>query len=424
MGQLLARYSLWPLKLSIDSKKAKRESSHSIQRSRGLVKFIVLSRHYPPERAGGSRRPSALVAGLRALGHEVLVVAPTGADDSELLGVPHPVFPHVTDPSEHDSNQNQLVGNWMRRWLLLPDPEIRWALRAAKAIRKTDFLADWLITTSPPESLHVVGALLKKQLGVKWLADVRDLWLKSPQLSMRRHVVRRWIESHLARRCLTLADALIGVSPTVLAEAQELSGKPNIPSVVIGHFAMPYSGARRQLPRETFNIVHTGAVGLSNPLSDIAPLLADFEALAQQRPDAHLWLAGRLLESEAASLRRSSAAQKITILGLLENSDARALQAGADALAIVSGPNSHALPGKFSEYQTTGIPILLAGSGPWTSLVPSGAALAFNAAADLPKRTNVASRNYDAQELPHIKAAQSLIDLVTEIGSAAANKST
>jgi glycosyltransferase involved in cell wall biosynthesis len=41
-------------------------------------------------------------------------------------------------------------------------------------IRKFDIGAVW--TTSPPPSIHWVGAQLKKKLGVRWVADFRDPW--------------------------------------------------------------------------------------------------------------------------------------------------------------------------------------------------------------------------------------------------------
>lgn len=378
---------------------------------RGGLIIVLLTRHYPPERAGGSRRPYALATGLRALGHRVIVVAPHGAQDVDLIEVPHPVFPVVEKNDHLDTRVRPTLLDWLRRWLLLPDPEIRWAFRAMRAIEAAKLTPHWIITTSPPESLHVIGALLKQRRDVKWLADVRDLWLTSPQRQERNNSLRAAAERVLARWCLSKADALVGVSPTVTNEAAALAGNTALPSMSIGHFAAPYGGDKHAFPLDTFNIVHTGAIGLSNPLSDITPLLSAFEALVSLRPDAHLWLAGRLNQTELTQIRRSPHRDKITFLGLVSQQEARALQAGSDALALVSGPTSHALPGKFSEYQTTGLPILLAGDGPWRALVPKGAALDFAEGVTLPKSA------FDALDVKmagdHIEAAQAFLDLMT-----------
>jgi glycosyltransferase involved in cell wall biosynthesis len=351
------------------------------------LKIILLTRHYPPERSGGSRRPSALAAALRRLGHNVTVVGPRGSDDACLLPVDHPVFPNLPATNSDVSKPRTSPFHWARTWLLLPDAEIRWAMRALSAIRQADLKPDWIITTSPPESLHVAGALLKSTTPTKWLADVRDLWLERPSTDVRKNALRRWIEAQIACWALSKADALVGVSPAVLNEAKRLSKRPAMRSAVIGHFATHFDGLARVLPSDRFNIVHTGSIKLSNPLSDIASLIVDFEQLVALRPNAHLWLAGRLADSEVQQLEHSRAFANITLLGQLSMDDARALQAGADALAIVSGPDSHALPGKFSEYMTTGSPILLAGSGPWTDLVPADSTLTFLQAANLPKST-------------------------------------
>jgi glycosyltransferase involved in cell wall biosynthesis len=355
------------------------------------VRILIITRHYPPEMAGGSRRPSGLAKGLRALGHEVFVVAPTGAEDSHLLAVSHPVFPVLADGGSGERPVS--LSDWMRRWILLPDPEIRWALSCVRAVSQAAVKPDWIITTSPPESLHVAGALLKKKLKARWLADVRDLWLTNPQRPERLSPLRRACESLVARWLMQQADAVVGVSPIVLEEsvtfsANAKSKRSTTNHAVIGHFASPYEGPPHSiLTDETFNIVHTGSVQLSNPLSRIDELLAAFEAFQVQKPEARLWLAGRLSGIEVAKVHSSASTSKIRLLGSLPMEEARALQKGADALALVSGPSSHALPGKISEYETTGLPILIAGDGPWRDLLQSRQAIPFDKGYGLTKRS-------------------------------------
>lgn len=340
--------------------------------------IIIITRHYPPEAAGGSRRPWALASGLRALGCHVRIVAPLGAEDPELMGVAHPIFPFLPDSSSIDKS-TQTFGDLFRRWLLLPDPEVRWAFRCLRAIRKANLRPDWIITTSPPESLHLIGAILRTQLKCRWLADVRDLWLSSPQRKERNAKWRQVIERVIARATLAQADAFVAVSPIVLAEAESLSGQATPLGIVVGHFTAEHPELEPyKLPVETFNIVHTGQIELSNPLSEIDDLISEFVELLEYKPEAVLWLAGRLSKAEMGKIAKSSAVKSIQILGSVSIQTSRSLQAAADALVIVSGPDSHALPGKVAEYAATDRPILTVGTGPWMSLLPTGLAAPFS----------------------------------------------
>lgn len=337
------------------------------------MRILIVTRYFPPEISGGARRPNGFLVGLRGLGVDVTLCGPDGIIDSDLIGVKHPTFPSVHGEKGLSENKSlwQHTLNWARIHLLLPDPEIRWALLVVRRIKESGRQFDWILTTSPPESLHVAGRLIKLQLGCKWVADVRDSWIERPQRQvLKSSFLRRWLERKIAHWCLQRVDALVAVSPLVLNEVVKYAPS-EIPHAIIGHFAPTFEGVPEDLPAESFNLVHTGSITLSNPLSEFSILLADFEALVQERADCILWLAGNLSQIEKVAVEASSAADNIRVLGPVNSERARALQAGADALVLVSGRNSHALPGKFSEYVQTGKPILVSALGPWLDLIPS-----------------------------------------------------
>lgn len=355
----------------------------------------------------------ALARAWRDLGAHVTVIAPEGADDDDLIGVRHPSFPATPDLNASRHINHEPLGSRLRHALLLPDPEVRWSLRAAEAAVHAANKADWIVTTSPPESLHLAGYLLKRRTQKLWLADIRDLWLDSPQLAARRNPVRRYIESVAAKWMLSNCDLISTVSPELVREARTFAGS-DTPIEIVPHFAASYDGPAERLPEATFNIVHTGSISLSNPLSQFQCLLHDFEALVEQRPQTALWLAGHLSSQEVEAIESSVARPKVHILGPVSMDRARALQLGGDALAIVSGSNSHALPGKFAEYAATGHPILLSAPGPWCDLIPSNVTtLPFSQAVTLPKagQNDSMYKSNSSQPSP----AQALLDAMTRL---------
>ncbi len=66
------------------------------------------------------------------------------------------------------------------RALLVPDAYVGWSLRAAgpalTELRSSSY--DAIVTTSSPDSAHLLGRHLKRRTGVPWVADFRDPWTR------------------------------------------------------------------------------------------------------------------------------------------------------------------------------------------------------------------------------------------------------
>lgn len=67
---------------------------------------------------------------------------------------------------------------WFRLNTVYPDARVIWnpfaRKQATQLLKKESF--DWVITTGPPHSTHLVGLHLKKRFKIKWMADFRDPW--------------------------------------------------------------------------------------------------------------------------------------------------------------------------------------------------------------------------------------------------------
>jgi glycosyltransferase involved in cell wall biosynthesis len=316
--------------------------------------IVLICRHFPPAVSGGARRPYLLAQELIRRGHRVVVIAPQECTGIDVIPVPH----SHPEPSSLPPRQPGLR-DLLREWLLLPDPDIRWALRAASA--RLPFEPDWVISSSPPESAHVAGWLLARRHAARWLADCRDHWLAAPLLPVRRRSAwRRQIETWLARLLLRQADAGIATTMAIRDEMQTLGLAA--PISVLGPFAAAPEG--RIVPSGSGpKLVHTGSFTLSDPERLIGPVLRAMEHPANSK--WRLVLVGRLTAQEQAEVAASPAADRIEQTGPVDLPTARAFQAGADALLLVTGPDTPHIPGKLAEYQAAGKPLAVIGGGSW-----------------------------------------------------------
>jgi glycosyltransferase involved in cell wall biosynthesis len=102
------------------------------------------------------------------------------------------------------------------RFIFVPDYQVRWiipgALRVARALAREGRI-DVVLTSSPPESTHLVGYYLRRVWGVPWVADFRDLWTEKgllfrPPTPLHAALIRR-----LERAIFTGADHVIANTP-------------------------------------------------------------------------------------------------------------------------------------------------------------------------------------------------------------------
>ena len=85
---------------------------------------------------------------------------------------------------------------------------------------------DVVLTTSPPGSVHLVGAALKRTMGIRWVADFRDSPLAHPHRRGGEHLPARLKEQAghaVARLAARYADAIVAASSAIAAEARELA---------------------------------------------------------------------------------------------------------------------------------------------------------------------------------------------------------
>ena len=267
--------------------------------------ILLVTRHYPPEISGGARRPFLFAKELRALGHKVTVVTPFPDDDPNSLCVPNRAINngYAGQDSVHLSAKSKREGagakfrSFARDWVYWPDHNINWARSVVSALIERDLSPDLVFTTSPPESVHVVGQKISQARSIPWIAELRDTWVEAPHREiLARSAVRRFFERRIARHFLKSAHALISVSEAVMREARTYA-RAGTPELIISHFsdgrAEPY-----RFPEDTLNLVHTGGFSLSDRRRDLKTLLDLLDVTLRVTPNLVLHIAGPLTSEE------------------------------------------------------------------------------------------------------------------------------
>src|SRR5690554_3849698 len=107
---------------------------------------------------------------------------------------------------------------FLRGNLVIPDPRKGWnnyAIAKAKELIQ-QYNIDTVITTSPPHSTQLIGLKLKKELNIKWVADLRDPWTDIYYFKqMYPTFIAKAIHKSIERQVLTKADKVITVSPAL-----------------------------------------------------------------------------------------------------------------------------------------------------------------------------------------------------------------
>jgi len=210
------------------------------------LRVLIVSFYFPPAGGGGVQRVLKLCRHLPELGIEVDVLAPddpkwSAVDPGLAADIPPATTVHrarYRGPSHAQTPAARLAAArgaraigvraaLLGRRLLLPDPEVAWLPDAVRAgvriVREREI--DVVLSTSPPNSVHVIAAAIARRAGVPFVADFRDSWLANPHRRYERRSVRakRAVEARIAHTALERVAAVSAVTPAIAEEARQLA---------------------------------------------------------------------------------------------------------------------------------------------------------------------------------------------------------
>jgi glycosyltransferase involved in cell wall biosynthesis len=341
------------------------------------VKVLLVTMYFPPAGGGGVQRPLKFATHLPALGIETHVLAP---DDPKWLHSD----PGLAPPTQAWIHRARYLGPRARRLadelhgrrgldrisrqarslsrrVLVPDENVAWnltAIPAAVRIVRSQGI-DVVLTTSPPNSVHLIGAAVKRTSGVRWVADLRDSIASHPHRRVERRSVRakEKVSESVARLVARQADVIVAASEAIAAEAEGLEPAGVVTTILNGADFDDFAGLRYRRG-ERFRITHTGSFfGKRDP----RPFLT---ALAESGLDVVARFVGDFRVADREWAESLGLGDRLELHPYVSRREALALQRDSDALLLLipeaGGRGQGVLSGKVFEYLAAERPILAA----------------------------------------------------------------
>jgi glycosyltransferase involved in cell wall biosynthesis len=339
------------------------------------VKVLLATMYFPPAGGGGVQRSLKLAQYLPALGIETHVLAPDDPKwvhrDPELL-VPTQAWvhrvryvgPRARKPAEElrrsEGLEKALVqAQVTARRLLVPDASVTWnltAIPAAIRIARREGI-DAVLTTSPPGSVHFIGAAVQKATGARWLADLRDPLVANPHRRSDTTATRarQAANEQLARLVARRADAISCVSEAIADEVRGLGARGIVRTVANGCDFEDFAGLEYQ-PAERFRITHTGSFfGKRDP----RPFL---QALHDSGLDVVARFVGDFRSTDREWAESLGLGDRLELVDYAPRRESLRLQRDSEALLLLvpdaGGRGKGVLSGKVFEYLAAGRPVL------------------------------------------------------------------
>jgi glycosyltransferase involved in cell wall biosynthesis len=357
------------------------------------ARVLILAYYFPPGGGSGVQRTSKFVRYLPDHGYEPVVVTGPGEtggrwtprDASLGDDVPPEVAVHrVPGPVPGDAGGLRTrVGRFLRE----PSPFDRWwSAGAFETGRRC--AADIVYASMSPFSSAEPAARLADELGVPWVADLRDPWALDEYFAYPTYVHWR-LERRRMERELGSAAAIVHPTPGTRERFDRFFPRLRDRTVHIpnGFDPADFAGPASVPSDDSFHVVHAGYsygdVGRRRlrrllrgtdfdvdlrPRSPAVLLAAVDDVLAADPARGaaiRIHLAGPLTEHDEALIARARCGRQVVRHGYLPHGEAVRLVRSADALFLPMhelgrGARSTIVPGKLYEYLASGRPIVAA----------------------------------------------------------------
>ncbi len=340
------------------------------------MKLLLVTLYFPPAGGGGVQRPLKFASHLPALGIETHVLAPDDPKwvhtDAE-LPLPTQAWVHraryvgprgrrIADELHGHTGLDLVLrrASTIGRRALVPDENVTWnatAIPKAISIVKSEGI-DVVLTTSPPGSIHLIGAAVKKATGVAWVADLRDSLVLHPHRSNEGAgaYVKEKTRAGVAWLVARQADAIVAAAEAIAEETRAIEPRGRVVTIANGCDFDDFAGLEYRRT-DRFRLTHAGSFfGKRDP----RPFL---QALADSGlQDVTVRFVGDFRPGDREFMESLGLSDRVELIEYVPRRESLRLQRDSDALLLLipdaGGRGRGILSGKVFEYLAAERPVL------------------------------------------------------------------
>jgi glycosyltransferase involved in cell wall biosynthesis len=261
----------------------------------------------------------------------------------------------------------------LQRLVRVPDAKVLWASTAAEKAAQIlkEKSINYVMTTSPPPSVHKVGLTLKKDFDIKWLADFRDPWFADELEPITPFHAR--IRNSLEMNIIEKADVVTAVTSSHRDDLKSRfpKHKEKIHHIPNGYDPEDFAGLTESNPSKLI-FAHCGTLcsryGAEKLFAGLEKLVADKKDIADK---IEFWQIGAVNDDiHELLVKVYSKIIEIKFIGYLNHEKALQKLAKSSFIIVFGGvtrQSTHIIPAKLYEG--------LAFSKPLAAVVPKDSAV-------------------------------------------------
>ena len=364
-----------------------------------MKRVLIISYYWPPTGGSGVQRWVKFAKYLPEEGWQPVIYTPENPEqlakdtslEAEVPEVTEVIKTHIIEPYElykkvlrksghskeavevnpvnaQHKSLLQKAAMWVRGNLFRPDPRCLWIRPSVRFLKKylAEHPVDLIVSTGPPQSMHLIGLRLARETGLPWIADFRDPWTRIfyfKHLQMTK-ATERWHEK-MEKKVLDEASAVVAVSPLVQQEFQAMTDTP-VELITNGFDECDFEGSECTEayggPEKNFTVTHTGLFAADGNPTVLWDVLSEKCAKDEQfRKLLKIKLIGKNDEQIIKALEDRGLKDMMEDMGYQPHSAAVQEQRTASVLILPlrKEPEYKAvLPGKLFEYLASFRPVL------------------------------------------------------------------
>lgn len=362
-----------------------------------MKKVLIITYYWVPSGGAGVQRWVKFTKYLRNFGWEPVIFTPQNPEypaldpslekdvpsDVEVIKTPiwepYNIYRNLMGEKNEPINAGFISENkksgwkerfsiWIRGNFFIPDPRRFWVKPSVNFLKKyiSENQIDAIVTTGPPQSMHLIGAGLKKFFPtLPWLADFRDPWTNIDFYEdLHLTKIADHVHHQLEKKVVRNADAVVVVTKGMQEEFLKLQPK-RIEIIPNGFDEEDFHSNETELD-EKFTISHIGTLNAARNQTTFWKVLNELCTENEQfKSDLLIQLIGKVDYTVVEEINENNLKDNFVKIDYLPHNEAIAKQMSSQVLLLLINQTNNAkgiVTGKLYEYLAAHRPIL--GIGP------------------------------------------------------------